>query len=191
MTLVVADPDHPLRGSLEDAIRTVFQAEYGARVAAFPRQLVGLLDRDSRPLAAAGLRFAEDGFFSERYLDEPVEESLGRRAGMAVARTDVVEFVSLAALRPGAALPLVGGVVRLCLALGCHWGLFTATARLRALLRRTGYVIEDFTAASPDRIARPETWGSYYLHDPRVVAVRAESLPRVLLAAPDRTAAHA
>ncbi|HSV28570.1 MAG TPA: thermostable hemolysin [Candidatus Omnitrophota bacterium] len=191
MTLVVADPDHPLRGSLEDAIRAVFLAEYGARVPAFPRQLLALLDRESRPLAASGLRFAEDGFFSECYLEEPVEESLGRRAGTAVSRTEVVEFVSLAALRPGAALPLVGGAVRLCLASGCRWGLFTATARLRALLGRAGFVVEDIAAADRERVTRPENWGSYYLHDPRVVAVRAESLPRVLNSAPNRTAAHA
>lgn len=191
MTLVLAGPEHSLRGSLEESIRAVFLAEYGARIPVFPRKLLVLLDQDRQPLAAAGLRRAEDGFFSECYLNEPVETCLSRRAGTAVARADVVEFVNLAAMRPGAALPLVGAAVRLCLASGCRWGLFTATARLRALLRRAGFVVEDIAAASPERVAQPEAWGSYYLHDPRVLAVRAESLPGSVIAHRNGLAAHA
>ena len=43
------------------------------------------LDADGHPLAAAGLRFAEDGLFSEIYLDGPAEQVLAAAVGRALA----------------------------------------------------------------------------------------------------------
>lgn len=176
MTLILADRDHPTRALLERTVRAVFQAEYGAQVPVFPHSLLARLDRDGQPEAVTGLRFAEDGLFSEAYLDAPVEVVLGAAMGRAVNRGEIVEFSSLAAPRTGAALPLVGAAIRLCQAAGCTHGLFTATARLRALLRRTGLVCVDLGPARPERLADAAAWGSYYLHDPRVLAVSADTL---------------
>jgi hypothetical protein len=179
MTLILADRDHPARPALERMVRAVFFAEYGARVPAFPNRLVARLDGAGQPEAVAGLRFAEDGLFSEIYLDAPVEEALGNAIGRPVARGQIVEFSSLAATRPGAALPLVGAAIRLCLGAGATHGLFTATSRLRALLRRTGLTTVDLGPANPARLADASPWGSYYLHDPRVLAVSGDSLASV------------
>jgi hypothetical protein len=176
MNLILADRDHPQRALLERTVRAVFQSEYGAHVPAFPNRLVASLDGDGLPLAVAGLRFAEDGLFSETYLDVPAEAALAAQLGRAVPRTQIVEFSSLAATRGGAALPLVAAAIRLCLAAGCSHGLFTATNRLRALLRRAGLVSVDLGPARPERLADADQWGSYYLHDPRVLAVSAETL---------------
>ena len=41
MTLTLADRDHPERARLEQTIRAVFLAEYGAHVPVFPDHLVG------------------------------------------------------------------------------------------------------------------------------------------------------
>lgn len=180
MSLILANRDHPDRPRLERAIRTVFLAEYGAHVPAFPDHLVATLDAMGRPTAVAGLRFAEDGLFSDVYLDGPIEDVLGRALGHAVSRRQIVEFSNLAAPRPGAALPLVGAAIRLCLADGRAYGLFTATARLRALLRRTGLNAIDLGPALRERAARPDAWGSYYLHDPRVLVVEGTALPAAL-----------
>lgn len=176
MTLMLADRDHPSRALLERTVRQVFLAEYGARVPAFPNTLLARLDGTGQPLAVAGLRFAEDGLFSEAYLDAPAEAVLGAALGRPVARGQVVEFSSLAATRPGAAMPLVGAAIQMCLARGCAFGLFTATHRLRAMLRRTGLVCVDLGPARPERLADPGVWGSYYLHDPRVIVVSADTL---------------
>lgn len=180
MPLILANRDHPERSRLEHAVRAVFLAEYGAHVPHFPDHLVATLDPAGQPQAVAGLRFAENGLFSDAYLDGPVEDVLGRALGRAVSRRQIVEFSSLAALRSGAALPLVSAAIRLCLADGRAYGLFTATARLRALLRRTGLNAIDLGPARRERISQPAAWGSYYLHDPRVLAVEAAALPSAL-----------
>jgi len=180
MSLILADRDHPDRSRLEHAIRAMFLAEYGAHVPAFPDHLVASLDSDGRPQAVAGLRFAEHGLFSDVYLDGPVEAVLGRALGRTVARRQIVEFSNLAAPKAGAALPLVAGAIRLCMADGRAYGLFTATARLRALLRRAGLTAIDLGPARRERIACPDAWGSYYLHAPRVLVAEAAALPAEL-----------
>ncbi|HTH15332.1 MAG TPA: thermostable hemolysin [Magnetospirillum sp.] len=190
MTLLLADRDHPARALLERTVREVFLSEYGAHVPAFPRRLLACLDASGQPLAVAGLRFAEDGFFSAAYLDGGTEAALSAAIGRPVAAHQIVEFSSLAATRPGAAMPLVGAAIRLCLGAGCAYGLFTATHRLRALLRRAGLVCVDLGAARPERLPDASVWGSYYLHDPRVLAVSADTLAGLrraaTLAAPER-----
>lgn len=176
MTLILADRDHPRRLMLERTVRAIFLARYGARIPAFPNRLLASLDESGRPLAVTGLRFAEDGLFSEAYLDAPAEAALGLAVGRPVARSRIVEFSSLAAARPGAALPLVGAAIGLCLTGGAAYGLFTATHRLRTLLRRAGLMTVDLGPARPERLADAALWGSYYLHDPRVLAVSADGL---------------
>lgn len=180
MTQLLADRDHPAWATLESVVRAVFLAEYGAQVQAFPNRLIATLDDHGQPQAVAGLRFAEDGLFSEAYLDDAAERVLGQALGRSVRREQIVEFSSLAALRAGAAMPLVGAAIRLCLGAGANFGMFTATARLRALLRRTGLVIVDLGPANPERLDNASAWGSYYLHDPRVLVVTGESLPNAL-----------
>lgn len=181
MTLILADRDHPDRSCLEGVIRAVFLAEYGARVPAFPDHLVAMLDGQGRPQAVAGLRFAERGLFSDVYLDEPAESLLSRKLGRMVTARHIVEFSNLAAPKAGAALPLVAAAIRLCLADGRAFGLFTATARLRMLLRRVGLRAVDLGPARRERVAHPAAWGSYYLHDPRVLVVEAGTLPETLV----------
>ena len=112
--------------------------------------------------------------------------------GRAVTRTQVVEFSSLVAPEPGAALPLLVAAIRVALAAGASFGLFTATARLHALLARTGLVFIDLGPARPERLANAAIWGDYYRHDPHVLAVAAEALPTAFaIATRPAEAAHA
>ncbi|EWY41784.1 hypothetical protein N825_25025 [Skermanella stibiiresistens SB22] len=181
MIFIVADREHPERDRLERTVRSVFLAEYGAHVPSFPNRLVAALSDDGQPQAVAGLRFAEDGFFSETYLEDTAERVLGRVLGRIVRRDEIVEFSSLAAVRSGAAMPLVGAAIRLCLEAGAGFGMFTATHRLRALLRRFGLVTVDLGPAAPERVADASVWGRYYLHDPRILVVSADTLPSACL----------
>ena len=178
MHRALLEPSAPQRPAVEQAIRSVFAEEYGARVSALPRTLAALLDSHGAVLSATGLRFEQDGFFSEHYRDEPVERLLSRCAGTAVDRSQVVEIGSMAGFRPATSLILVDMVARRCLDEGVTWAIFTATDRLRALLRRSRIATIDLVAASRDRVPDPDHWGGYYLHDPRVVAVNGGALPR-------------
>lgn len=179
MTVILAEPDHPARPMLERAVSDVFLREYGARPPVFSRRLLGLVGPGG-PQAVTGLRFAEDDLFSDVYLDAPVEQALSSALGRAVRRDRIVEFSSMAAPQAGAALPLIVTAIRLCLAAGATVGLFTATRRLRLLLRRSGLGCVDLGPARPDRLRDADRWGSYYLQDPRVTAVPVEGLAGLL-----------
>lgn len=177
MRLVLADRFHPLRRRMEDTVRSVFLAEYGAHVSRFPDRLIASMDDDDTPRAVAGLHFSETGLFSEAYLDGPVESVLTRALNRHVERNRIVEFSNLAAPRPGATIPLIREAIGFCRATGANAAIFTATARLRALLQRNRLVTVDLGPARPERLRTAATWGSYYLHDPRVLAATADALP--------------
>lgn len=167
---IVTRHDH-LRDGVEDMVRAVFQREYGASIAAFPDLMIAVIDRHGRPQCAAGLRNCRSGFFSECYLDAPLERAIGQHAADLVFRGDILELGSLAALRPGGLMALLRGFADTGLNSGYRWGVFTATARLRALAARLSIPLLDLGAASADRVPNPADWGSYYAQAPRVCAV--------------------
>ena len=166
----VVPPTHPLRPQVEDAIRTAYLREHDARLGSFPWWLVAETG-GAGINCAASLRFADDGFFSEAYLDQPVEQAVARLLDVRTDRRFLAEVGTLAAPRPGAVVPLVQGVVALLRARGMCWAFFTATDRLRTLLRRTGIPLMELAKADPGRLADAESWGRYYQHDPRVMLV--------------------
>ncbi len=166
----IIPPGHVLRPKADEVIRAAFLRDHGAVLADLPRLLVA--EHDGAEIAcAASLRFDADGFFSERYLDDPIEQLVTRHAGIRALRGDLAEVGSLAAARPGAVCPLVGGIIALLRAQGVRWAFFTATARLRTLLRRADIPLIELAAADPARIPHAERWGGYYRQDPRVMLV--------------------
>lgn len=169
MRLILTDERHPLRPAVDDAVRSVYAREYGATIDSLPPRMLAGLDSSGAVACVAGLRRAP--FFSETYLDEPIEAVLSTVGGQPVARHRIAEVSALAAPRPGAAVALLRGVIGLCRREGYDWAFFTATARLRALLRRSGIPLVPLVAARSDRVSTPDAWGSYYLHDPQVCAV--------------------
>lgn len=177
MKVILADREHPVRHRLEQAVRSVFHAQYGAYVANFPNRLLATLDADGEPRAVAGLRYCDDLLFSEVYLDDTAERVLSGAFGRLVRREEIVEFSNLAAKHAGAAMPLVELAIQHGLVSGARFGLFTATARLRAMLRRRGIVLVDLGPTRPDRLPDAAVWGRYFLHDPRVIVVAADTLP--------------
>jgi hypothetical protein len=162
---------HALRGVTERMVADVFRTEYDAAVGGFPDLMIAAIDGSGRPQCAAALRDQESGFFSEQYLDEPLETAIAAATGYAAARSDILELGSLAALRPGGLLLLLRGFAEFGLDAGYHWGVFTATDRLRRLARRIGVELVDLGPADAGRIENPAVWGSYYQHDPRICAV--------------------
>jgi hypothetical protein len=164
------DKDHPRRSVAERVIRTAYAREYGATLEALPSRLVGKLD-GGRVECAASLRFAADGFFSETYLDCPIERAIGGLVGVTPARSSLVEVGSLAASRPGYLMGFIHEIIGFSRRQGARWAFFTATARLRAYLRREGLGLIELAVADPARIDHVEAWGSYYQHDPRVMLV--------------------
>jgi len=179
MIFTIVDKYHPSRRHVEREIFDVYKKEYGAVLEHFPDTLVALLDAGGAPLCAAGLRFNHEGFFSENYLDKPVDKLLNSQWSSSVNREQIAEITTLAGPRPGACLVLLRHVTEMLLSRGVTWALFTATDRLRATLRRSGVPTLDLAQAEIYRVSNPESWGRYYETNPRVAAVH-ESMLSIL-----------
>jgi hypothetical protein len=162
----------PQRDAVEDFIRGVYAARYGAQVNGFAPVLVSLHE-GGQIVAAAGYRNAAQPLFLERYLDEPVEALLARHhGGTAVpAREHIVEVGHLAATKAGEGR-------RLVLMLGAHlaqrrtqWVVSTLTQELRQLFSRMGLAPVLLGRADPARLGHEAAdWGRYYEHQPVVLA---------------------
>lgn len=169
MTLL--STSHPLREEAETCIRTVYARVFGVRDLVFPNNLIAWLDRDGRPSCAAGLRLADDGFFSEVYLDAPIEQVLSGLSGRTVPREAIFEITTLASRSSDVSPAFMREIGIMGKKAGFEWLFFTATARLRRLLIRLGVATLELAPAQARKIAKPQQWGSYYAHDPSVCAI--------------------
>lgn len=172
MILRVVERGDPLRSDIETYIRQVFARQHAALVREFPDRLAAVLAPDRSPLCAAGIRTAEDGFFSEYYLDAPIEAALTRNCGAPVERGQVIEVTSLASDRPGHCFLLLDYITQLGRADGRRWGVFTATGKLRRRLERTGLTVATLAAARAEAVPNRQDWGRYYDANPMVCAMR-------------------
>jgi hypothetical protein len=179
---VVIDPAHRLRAEAEATIRRAYRLHHGALPGPFPSQLAAVAGSEGIHCAAA-LRRDADGFFSECYLDAPIETLVSRHVDGEVPRASIAEIGSLggnAPCRPSSLFELMAGIHRHLSRDGVDWSFFTATARLRAYLRRAAIPLLEIARADRRRVADPHSWGSYYDSDPRVVIVGARVVPDAL-----------
>jgi len=180
MTTILVVPESNLRAEAEGFIRKVYADQFGAEVRSFPHSLIALLDEEKRIVCAAGLRFAEDDFFSETYLDRPIDRLLSDAAGRPVARDAIFEVTSLSSRSPRHAANFVRQIILFGELSGFEWAFFTATDRLHLLLRRLRLPLTQLAAADPKRVERPDLWGSYYQAQPAVFAVHRRSVATTL-----------
>jgi hypothetical protein len=162
---------HARRLEVERFIADVYRDHYSALVPHFPRDLIAMLDSNGDFLCASGLRFAETGFFSECYLDAPIEQVLSKATAKQVHRTGIFEVTGLASRAPRMATRFLRGVVAYGELAGFDWAFFTATHRLRELLNRINLPPLALAVADPERIPDAQAWGSYYGSAPIVCAV--------------------
>ncbi|MEZ5665426.1 MAG: thermostable hemolysin [Burkholderiaceae bacterium] len=182
-SLDVLGPEDDGRAELEAFIARVYARRYGARVTRFTPCLAGLRDPLSGQwLAAAGYRRADEGpLFLERYLDAPVEHLLGGHQGQAVDRHDVVEVGHLAAERPGAGRLLIPLLGQHLVAESALWVVSTLTQELRHLFVRMGVTPIALGHADPSAVGDElPDWGSYYEHQPVVLAGRLDAALRLM-----------
>jgi hypothetical protein len=172
--------DDGLRPKAEQFIAEVYAQHYGARITTFPDTLVARIATDSTIDCAAGLRFAADGFFSEAYLDAPVDVLLSGLRPHPVRREKIFEVTSLASRAPHLVCSFLRKIVACGEAAGFEWAFFTATLPLKALLHRLGLPLLPLADADRSRVADPDTWGSYYALAPRVYAVHRDGIATCL-----------
>lgn len=163
--------DDPRRADVERFIRDVFARRYGADVRHFAPVLVSLQD-GGEIVAAAGYRGAGAApLFLERYLPAPVETLLAPAADTTPARASVVEVGNLAAERAGEGRRLIALLGPHLAAQGYQWVVATITTELRHLFIRLGVTPMALGTADPGALGEDAAqWGSYYAHQPVVLA---------------------
>ena len=174
-------------------IESHFRAGHGAEITLPALRLAVALSANGRILGAAGLRDAKRGFFSQIYLDQPVETLLSRQSGSPVGAEEIIEVASMACPYPAATLPLIEAITAEGRRMGKSWGLFTATGPLMRLLRRTGVPLLPLAPARPERLPDAGRWGRYYQTNPWVCALQegVEHLRFMPRRRPDHSGVHA
>lgn len=189
-TSVLVDDHDARRPDIEEFIRDIYYKSYFAKPSKLPRSILAKYNSQGEILCAAGLRTPADGFFSECYLDGPIEQALGAAIGTKVRRADICEVSALVSRSPHETGAFIDDIASQIADLGFRWSFYTLTNRLAQLLKRKGLSPIDLAPAEAQRVPSPETWGRYYLTSPRVFAVSIEHL-RARITPPGGTLDHA
>jgi hypothetical protein len=188
--ILVLSESNARRSEVERFITDVYRDHYAASVPSFSPDLIAMLGKSGECLCASGLRFSESGFFSERYLDMPIEGRLSQETRTTVRRESIFEVTGLASRAPHRATQFLHYVVAYGELAGFDWAFFTATSRLRNLLSVLGLPPLVLAPADPRRLDNAEVWGSYYSAAPVVCAIN-RTAACDFLSAPTRRAVHA
>lgn len=179
---ILVPKNHPARAEVEALIAGVYAREYGARITTFADLLIALPNanagQNSGPngessgnfWAAAGLRLGSD-FFSEIYLDQPIEQVLSKCWQPPATRDEIAEVTTLAAVHPNASHALFSAITGYLRGQGVRFAFFTVTERLAQMLKRVGVPAQVLADARAERIANVEEWGRYYASNPKVMAI--------------------
>lgn len=168
----------PARNEAEDLISNSYGRFYGARITEFSRRLIASKSESGKISCVAGLRLAEDGFFSESYLRAPIETLLQDATGHEVERDEVFEVTTLASSRPHDLSEFIDDIIRFGVAHDLRWSFFTLTSRLSRFVRRRNLSLIPLAEADPCRISDPGCWGSYYATEPKVYGVCGDDMIR-------------
>jgi hypothetical protein len=159
---------------VERFVQEAFAAKFAARVQSFLPHLLTVRGAERQLCAVAGYRGAgEERLYLESYLDRPIEQVFAAQYGQPIERHQVVEVGNLASSRCRMARQLVAALPAHLMAQGFEWIAFTATLAVRQLLDRFGAPVVDLGPANPAKVSQSgDAWGSYYDHEPRVLAGR-------------------
>lgn len=172
--LVSHDASSPQRSALEEFVRREFRTHFGARISHFMPDLIGLHGPDGSIRAVVGCRAAAaEPLFLETYTREPIEIALASLNGFFVPRGQIVEIGSLACRNAAAAVAIVRALVPHLLRAGFSWVVFTGADTVMNVFRHLGLAPRALCPADPQLLgeARYE-WGTYYDHEPHVMAGR-------------------
>jgi hypothetical protein len=174
-TIVIREGDG-LRNVAETFIRNVYAAEYGAQLQTFPSRILAHLNDRGEIVCAAGVRLRDDGFFSERYLDSPIEQALGAASNRTIGRDEIFEVTTFASRAPRTTTGFIESVGNSGMMNGFVWSFFTLTRRLHRLVERLGHPLTYLADADYRRVPDHERWGTYYASEPKVFAIASPRL---------------
>ena len=168
---LVTKHDPNFEGAIQ-LIETSYRQAFEATVRVAPTQVLTLTEQTDSGLVLLACLTLTSGegrsFFSEQYLDRPVEDALLPLAGNGVDRNQIVEVGGLASARPSAGKELMSHAPWLVLGLGYRFALITATEQVRYLVAKIGMDFHTIAAASRERLQEDQRagWGQYYANNP-------------------------
>jgi hypothetical protein len=163
----------PRRALIEQFVRREFFAHFGARIRHFMPELLGLHEPDGTIRAAVGCRSAAEPLFLETYTGGPIELAIESACASRVPREQIVEIGSLACRNATAAVAIVRALVPYLLQSGFSWVVFTGADTVMNVFRHLGLAPRALCPADPLLLGDARfDWGTYYDHEPRVMAGR-------------------
>lgn len=169
--LEVVDRSHHKRNEIETYISQRYSLAFDAHLDAFMPTFMALMEGDELR-SLCGFRVAsEEPLFLEQYLDISADTLISEAYGCEIRRNDLVEFGQLASFSRGFSALHFLLMTQYLVESGYEWCIFTATDPLYAMMSRLGLDTIILAEADPQRIPNAtDIWGTYYQHQPRIVA---------------------
>ncbi len=169
--LDVIDANHPRWPAAKTYIAQRYELAFDAHLNGYMPAFMALMQNDEFA-SLCGFRGAEQGpLFLEQYLDDAADVLLTRQFSTAVERHQLVEFGQLASFNKGFSLVHFFLIAQALVRRDYQWCIFTATDPLYAMMKRFGLSLVTIADADPSRIPdASKIWGTYYQHQPRIVA---------------------
>lgn len=166
--------DAPGRAQVEAFIRQAYLEHFEAHLKDFMPNLLAMHDERGRVRAAAGYCGAADGaLFLETYTRQPIEEVIAARCGQIPARDQIVEVGSFACRGGRAAIELIRALVPYLISTGFAWVVFTGADTVVNVFKRLRLEPRELCRANKALLGEAQCdWGSYYEHNPIVMAGR-------------------
>ncbi len=169
--LEIVDRSHAQRQEVENYISSRYSLAFDAHLDAYMPTFMALVEgNEIRSLC--GFRVAsEDSLFLEQYLDQTADALLSQVYGTQINRNELIEFGQLASFSKGFSAVHFLLMTEYLVQSEYQWCIFTATDPLYAMMSRLGLETVTLAEADPSRIPNAtDVWGSYYQHQPRIVA---------------------
>ncbi len=177
------------RAQVKSFISRQFAFHFGAEATIEPPILIGAWNSQRQLVGALGLRSSVHGFFSQKYLQQPLVQAMhglvgnevmdepvmvGKVAALSAAKgpqaTEVVEVVHLAVASPVIVTPLLEALADHLSAAGFKYLVCTATRCLQRFFRKRGWSIVTLAKAESTALgAEAAAWGGYYAQEPAVI----------------------
>ncbi len=158
------------RAEIKGFICRQFAFHFGAEASIEPPILIGAWNAQRQLVGALGLRTHLHGFFSQKYLSQPLAQVMHDVLVRDIAATEVVEVVHLAVASPAIITPLLEALADHLSDAGFRFLVCTATRCLQRFFRKRGWSITTLAKAEPNALgAEAAAWGAYYAQEPAVI----------------------
>jgi hypothetical protein len=162
----------PERRALENFIREKYRQVHQASVSTFSSTLFAGYVGAKMQVVIGMEHLHQTNAFLEQYLDEPIENILGKISQTEVNRDQIVEIGNLAAVDMNQAKLMVAFLVFHLSRQQITWAVCTGTAAVRYVLQQMRLHFHVLEKADPEVLGEAQRlWGSYYQQKPYVLAI--------------------